>query len=165
VPPVALPDGLAPVNTLSLTYYIATASDFTEVRSKQGPAGQRLFWSRPCSRTRKRHSFTYLVHTAKLSDMDELMTEVLVIGSGGAGLRAAIAAAESGCRTLVVSKGTPALGSATLLSDGFFASAGPGLTPAEHAKMTLDIGYHLNKPELVKVFSEEIRERLEEFEL
>jgi fumarate reductase (CoM/CoB) subunit A len=94
--------------------------------------------------------------------MEELRTDVLVIGSGAAGLRAAVAAAQEGSKTLLVSKGTPALGSATVLSDGFFASSGRGMDQAEHARLTLETGYHLNKPELVKVLAAEIPARLEE---
>jgi fumarate reductase (CoM/CoB) subunit A len=108
--------------------------------------------------------FTFPAPTATLSRMEPLSIDVLVIGSGGAGLRAAIAAAEEGCKTLVISKGTPALGTATLMSDGFFASSGHGLSPADHATMTQEIGYHLNKPEMVKVFCEETPARLHELQ-
>jgi fumarate reductase (CoM/CoB) subunit A len=94
--------------------------------------------------------------------MDEIRTDVLVIGSGAAGLRAAISAAASGCRVLVISKGTPALGSATLLSDGFFASSGEDMTPDEHTAITLEVGYHMNKPEMVKALAEETPARLNE---
>jgi aspartate oxidase len=94
--------------------------------------------------------------------MEEIKTDVLVIGSGGAGLRAAISAAESGCRTLVVSKTTPVLGSATLLSDGFFGSSGLGMTCADHVRITMETGYGLNNPEMVEVFTKEAPIRLEE---
>ena len=94
--------------------------------------------------------------------MEELKTDVLVVGTGGAGLRAAIAAAEAGCATLLVSKGSPMLGSATLLSDGFFSASGPDLDPAEHARLTTETGYHLNDPALVKVLSGEAPARLAE---
>jgi fumarate reductase (CoM/CoB) subunit A len=94
--------------------------------------------------------------------MDEVTTDVLVIGSGSAGLRAAIAAAKQGCKTLLVSKGTPALGSATILSDGFFTSSGSGMDQAEHMRLTLETGYYLNRPELVKVLAEETPVRLGE---
>jgi succinate dehydrogenase/fumarate reductase flavoprotein subunit len=94
--------------------------------------------------------------------MEEIRTDVVVAGTGGAGLRAAIAAAEAGCATLLVSKGSPLLGSATLLSDGFFTTSGPGMDPAEHVRLTMETGYHLNDPALVKVLSEEAPERLAE---
>lgn len=97
--------------------------------------------------------------------MEELKTDVLVIGTGGAGLRAAIAAAEAGCATLLISKGSPMLGSATLLSDGFFTVSGAGMEPAEHVRLTLETGYHLNDPALVKVLSEEAPARLAELTL
>jgi fumarate reductase (CoM/CoB) subunit A len=94
--------------------------------------------------------------------VEEIGTDVLVIGSGAAGLRAAIAASQEGARTLIVSKGTPALGSATILSDGFFASSGSGMDPPEHMRLTMETGYHRNQPELVKILTEETPARLEE---
>jgi succinate dehydrogenase/fumarate reductase flavoprotein subunit len=94
--------------------------------------------------------------------MEAYRTDVVIIGSGGAGLRAAIAAAVEGRKTLLVSRGSPALGSATLLSDGFFSSSGPGMSAAEHARLTMETGYHRNKPELVKVLVEEARPRIDE---
>ncbi len=87
---------------------------------------------------------------------------MVVIGSGGAGLRAAVAAAAEGRKTLLVSRGSPALGSATLLSDGFFSSSGPDMSTAQHARLTMETGYHRNKPELVKVLVEEARPRIDE---
>ncbi len=106
--------------------------------------------------------FTFLSMPLRMVTMEEIRTDVLVIGSGAAGLRAAIAAAQEGCGTLLVSKGTPALGSATILSDGFFASSGSGMDPAEHTRLTLETGYHLNRPEMVKLLAQETPARLEE---
>ena len=106
--------------------------------------------------------FTFAAMPFRMEGMEELTTDVLVIGSGAAGLRAAIAAAQGGCKTLLVSKGTPALGSATILSDGFFGSSGLGMDQTEHIRLTLETGYHLNKPGLVKVLAEETPARLEE---
>jgi len=94
--------------------------------------------------------------------METIRVDVLVIGSGSAGLRAAIAAAEEGCDTLLVSKGTPGLGSATILSDGFFASSGIAMDADEHARLTLETGYNLNRPELVRILAEETPACLEE---
>ncbi len=48
--------------------------------------------------------------------------DVLVVGAGGTGMRAAIAAAEAGCSTLVVSKSL--LGKAhTVMAEGGIAAA------------------------------------------
>ena len=47
---------------------------------------------------------------------DKLDTDVLVIGSGGAGLRAAIEAAKSGCKTTIITKGKINRSGATLLA-------------------------------------------------
>ena len=50
--------------------------------------------------------------------MDEYKTDVLVVGSGGAGLRAAIAAREEGCDVVVLSKCSPGLATCTAISNG-----------------------------------------------
>ena len=77
-------------------------------------------------------------------------------------MRAAIAAAIGGRKTLLISRGSPVLGSATLMSDGFFSSSGPDMSAGEHARLTMETGYHRNKPELVRVLAEEARPRIEE---
>ena len=94
--------------------------------------------------------------------MEELKTDVLVIGTGAAGLRASIAASEAGCSTLLVSKGSPMLGSATLMADGFFASAGSDMDSNEHVRLTLETGYHLNDLSLVETLATEAPQRLAE---
>ncbi len=107
-------------------------------------------------------TFTFAGLPAKLRAMEVYTTDVLVVGSGGAGLRAAIASANGGRKTLIVSRGSPALGSATLLSDGFFSSSGHDMSAGEHARLTMETGYFRNNPELVRVLAQEARPRLEE---
>jgi fumarate reductase (CoM/CoB) subunit A len=51
--------------------------------------------------------------------------DVLVLGAGGAGLRAAIAAAEAGARVAVVTDARTGVGSLTAVSGGAFASTRP----------------------------------------
>ena len=53
---------------------------------------------------------------------DAIETDVLVIGGGGAGLRAAIAATEAGARALILSDSRVGYGSLTAVSGGAFAS-------------------------------------------
>ena len=54
------------------------------------------------------------------------MHDVLVVGSGAAGLRAALAARERGARVTVLCKGSPGKGSATIVSGGMFAGSPRG---------------------------------------
>jgi succinate dehydrogenase/fumarate reductase flavoprotein subunit len=94
--------------------------------------------------------------------VDYEFCDVLVIGSGAAGLRAALSAAELGARVRVVSKGSPGKGTATVVSGGVFAgSASDG--PADgHLRNTLQAGRGLNRRELVDVLAEEGPARLAE---
>lgn len=90
--------------------------------------------------------------------------DVLVIGSGGAGLRAAIAAREEGSRVLVMTKCSAGLASSTLISNGFFAVTGAGNPVEQHVAATLEAGYGMNNPRMVRILSEEAPERLKEME-
>ena len=49
-----------------------------------------------------------------MKNIDIFQTDVLVAGSGGAGLRAAIAAADGGASVLLVSKGKVGMSGATV---------------------------------------------------
>jgi len=82
-------------------------------------------------------------------------SDVLVIGSGGAGLRAAIEANERGASVVVVSKAPAGMNNATVVSGGGFRAAIESLTPEEHYKDTLKVGNYLNDRRLMKVFTEE----------
>jgi succinate dehydrogenase/fumarate reductase flavoprotein subunit len=95
-------------------------------------------------------------------NVQEYEADVLVIGSGAAGLRASIAARDSGASVLLLSKATAGLASATLLSYGAFASAGLVQSAEEHAQKTLKTGYHRNNSRLVQVLAEEAPARISE---
>ncbi|MEA2059248.1 MAG: FAD-binding protein [Thermodesulfobacteriota bacterium] len=86
--------------------------------------------------------------------------DVLVIGGGGAGLRAAIAAASAGADVLMVSKTRMGYASNTYLSKAIVASSGWG-TPEDssdvHKEDTRAGGRYLNDPEMVARFTEKIR--------
>lgn len=94
--------------------------------------------------------------------MENYSTDVIVIGSGGAGLRAAIAAAQGGAKCLLISRSTPGLATATTISNGVFGSSGFGMSEEEYTRATLETGYHLNDPELVSILSNEAPVRLRE---
>ncbi len=88
--------------------------------------------------------------------------DVLIIGSGGAGLRAAIACCEKGLDVCVISKASAGKGTSTIVSGGVFAGTREGETPENHLKQTLQAGRGINQRELVEVLVEEGPSRLRE---
>jgi succinate dehydrogenase/fumarate reductase flavoprotein subunit len=87
-------------------------------------------------------------------------SDVLVVGTGGAGLRAAIEADERGASVVVVSKAPAGMNNATVVSGGGFRAAIEGLTPKEHMEDTIRVGNGLNDQRLVEVFAREGGERV-----
>jgi succinate dehydrogenase/fumarate reductase flavoprotein subunit len=94
--------------------------------------------------------------------MDRLSTEVLIIGAGAAGLRAAIACREAGAEALVVAKSPLGLGTATILSGGGLGAGLAGLSPDEHRAGTLKSGREINQVDLVDTLAAEAPRRIEE---
>lgn len=85
----------------------------------------------------------------------ELKTAVLIIGGGGAGLRAALAAAEAGSEVLVVSKGPIGKSGITLTAAGGMQAP---LTAADSAETyfrdTVECGYRLGDENLARILAE-----------
>ena len=94
--------------------------------------------------------------------MENIKCDVLVIGSGAAGLRAAIAAKNMGCDVIVVSKGAPGKGTCTIVSGGVFAGTAPGEPVETHSIQTLKAGRGINQQELVNILVQEGPLRLQE---
>lgn len=94
--------------------------------------------------------------------MEQLSCDVLVVGSGGAGLRAAIAAREKGGEVLVISKASPGKATSTTISAGVFAGTPQGVSPDNHMARTLQAGRGLNQSELVRILVDEAPQRLQE---
>ena len=90
------------------------------------------------------------------------MCDVLIIGSGAAGLRAAIAAKGQGVDVLVISKSSPGKGTCTVVSGGVFAAAKDESSIESHFDKTLRAGRGLNQKELVRILVEEGPSRLKE---
>jgi len=90
--------------------------------------------------------------------------DVLIIGSGAAGLRAAIEAESLGAHTLVVSKSPAGMKTASAVTNGSFRAAVGGATKEEHLKATLEAGKGLCDPDLVKILVEEGPDRIAELE-
>jgi fumarate reductase (CoM/CoB) subunit A len=85
--------------------------------------------------------------------------DVLVIGSGGAGLLAAIHAARRGARVILLEKGAFGKSGCTILGEystnAAFGYADPRDNPAVHAADTLREGRYINDRRLVEVFVQE----------
>ncbi len=80
--------------------------------------------------------------------LPHLFTDVLVLGSGVAGLRAAIAAADT-CDVLLVTKDTAEQTNTVRAQGGVAAAIGPEDSPDAHAGDTLEVGCGLGHPEIV----------------
>ncbi len=94
--------------------------------------------------------------------MEHLSCEVLVLGSGAAGLRAAIAARQAGLEVLVISKGKPGKSTCTGFSAGVIAGSQNGAALETHLEHTLEAGRGLNQRELVEVLVQGAPQRLQE---
>jgi len=94
----------------------------------------------------------------------EYETDILVIGTGGAGLRAAAEAHEKGARVLLVSKSRAGYNNCTIVAGSGYLAAVGGMTPEEHREKTLSVGRGMNDPKLVDVLTREGGERVLELE-
>jgi succinate dehydrogenase / fumarate reductase, flavoprotein subunit len=93
--------------------------------------------------------------------------DVLVIGAGGAGLRAAIAAAEAGCSTIVITKSL--LGKAhTVMAEGGIAAGLGNLDSKDgwevHFADTMLGGQMVNNWRMVELYAHEVIDRVYELE-
>lgn len=90
-----------------------------------------------------------------LKAVEKTECDVLVIGGGGAGLRASIAATASGADVLMVSKTRIGHNTNTYISKAIIASSGWGNSndsSGVHGMDTLKGGRYLNNPEMVAQF-------------
>ncbi len=108
-----------------------------------------------------------------MESYDTFEYDVLVIGAGGAGLRAVIAAREAGCTVGVVMKSL--LGKAhTVMAEGGVAAALGNMANPDGSKEpdswkvhfldTMKGGAYLNNPRTVEIFAREAPERVLELE-
>ena len=85
-------------------------------------------------------------------------TGVLIIGGGGAGLRAAIEARKYGAEVLIVSQSRIGYGSNTSIAGGGFAAVAgqePQDSCNQHLEDVLSGGYKMGNPKLIKTMVEE----------
>jgi len=102
-----------------------------------------------------------------MTELERHSYDVLVIGAGGAGLRAAIAAHEAGARTAVVCKSL--LGKAhTVMAEGGIAAAMGNVWPDDnwkvHFRDTMRGGKMLNNWRMAQLHAQEAPDRVQELE-
>lgn len=93
--------------------------------------------------------------------VEDMVTDVVVVGSGGAGLAAALEAKEAGHDVIIVEK-MPMVGGNTLRATGGLNAAGTSVqaelgiedSPEVHYEDTMKGGYEMNDPELVKILTD-----------
>jgi succinate dehydrogenase / fumarate reductase flavoprotein subunit len=100
-------------------------------------------------------------------DLPRYAYDVLVIGAGGAGLRAAIAASQAGAKVGVVSKSL--LGKAhTVMAEGGIAAAMANVDDRDgwkvHFADTMRGGQYLNHPRMAEIHAKEAPDRVRELE-
>ena len=98
---------------------------------------------------------------------DTIECDVLVVGAGGAGMRAAIAAADAGCSVTVVTKSL--LGKAhTVMAEGGIAAGIGNVDPEDswevHFADTMLGGQLLNNWRMVELYAHEVIDRVLELE-
>ena len=92
-----------------------------------------------------------------------LETDVLVLGSGGAGARAAIAADDAGVKVLVVDRGVFTRSGATITGGHTCCAAlAPDDSPELHMKDIISGGHFVSNQRLVEVYTREARDRVVE---
>ncbi len=94
--------------------------------------------------------------------MEELTTDILVIGSGLAGLLSALEAEKTGFRVLLVAKFAIGMGTNTSLANGVFTAANAGFSKEDHLGGSLESGRGLNQVGLVKALIEKAPNALKE---
>ena len=104
---------------------------------------------------------------AAMTDLERHAYDVVVIGAGGAGLRAAIEAHEQGARTAVVCKSL--LGKAhTVMAEGGIAAAMGNVYPEDdwkvHFRDTMRGGKMLNHWRMAQLHAQEAPDRVRELE-
>src|SRR6476660_4583137 len=102
-----------------------------------------------------------------MSDIEEHSYDVLIVGAGGAGLRAAIAAREAGLRTAIICKSL--FGKAhTVMAEGGIAASMGNVNSKDnwqvHFRDTMRGGKFLNHPRMAELHAKEAPDRVWELE-
>ncbi len=102
----------------------------------------------------------YLVHFSS-HNLPQIFTDVLVVGSGIAGLSAALEACE-GCSVLIVTKGAATDGCTNEAQGGIAAAVAAGDSAREHFEDTVQAGVGLCDESAVRILTDEAPSRIEE---
>src|SRR5512136_2092477 len=86
--------------------------------------------------------------------METLTADVLVIGSGLAGILSALEAERAGLRVLIVGKFAIGMGTNTSLANGVFRASNSLFSKEDHLQATLEAGRGLNHVRLVRTLVE-----------
>ncbi len=82
--------------------------------------------------------------------MEQFTTDILVIGSGLAGVLSALEAEGAGFRVLIVGKFAIGMGTNTSLANGVFTASNSSFSKEDHLQATLESGKGLNQDRLVE---------------
>ena len=96
--------------------------------------------------------------------IQSIQADILVIGGGAAGIRAAIAARQLGRQVTMLSYSKIGRANNTAISFGGFAAALGQDNPEQHFKDTMNGGYRLNQPALVRLLTEHVPDEVKSLE-
>src|SRR5437879_3536351 len=102
-----------------------------------------------------------------MKDVIELKTDVLIVGGGGAGMFAALAAARNGAGVVLIDKNVVGRGGATIMAQMTCAAAlgeAEPDSPEVHLKDTLEAGRGLCDEDLAALLCEGSPKRIRELE-
>ncbi|OGK13224.1 hypothetical protein A3A93_03730 [Candidatus Roizmanbacteria bacterium RIFCSPLOWO2_01_FULL_38_12] len=89
-----------------------------------------------------------------------ITTDIVVIGAGGAGLRASIEAVKMGARLAVISKEPFGRAHTEKAMGGLNVAIKPPASPEQHYQDTIKGGWYLNNHKLVHIFTHEMPDRI-----
>ncbi len=96
--------------------------------------------------------------------VQRMNTDILVIGSGGSGLRATIEAAERGANVLIVAKEMMKDAHTGWAMGGVNVAIKDPATPQMHFEDTINGGWYINNYKLAHIFAEEMPDRIRDLE-
>ena len=85
-----------------------------------------------------------------VSSLSDARADVLVVGSGGAGMSAAVSAANAGAAVIVTTKSALGAGNTGRAQGGIQAAMGDDDSPESHFEDTFAAGHRAARPELVR---------------
>ncbi len=94
----------------------------------------------------------------------KIKTDILIIGSGGSGLRATIEAAKSGAKVLVVAKEFLKEAHTSMAMGGLNVALKAPATPGQHYQDTIKGGWFINNYKMAKIFTDEMPDRIRDLE-